>query len=146
MNREDGAQTNAGEDTDCNGTVDASCYTWTYDEGGRPITHALDDDCDGVFDSACTTIHYDEYGNAYQETDLDCDQAACTQSVHYGAASGGQMLDSGCDGQPDSNCEIWSLDEGRPLRFEQDHDCDETPSLPPESQAACWTTWTYTPI
>jgi hypothetical protein len=146
VNHQEGAQRNAGDDGDCDGTVDAYCYTWTYDDGGRPIAHSRDDDCDGTSDSACSTFSYDEYGNAHQETDVTCDQALCTQWAQHGTASGGQMLDTGCDGQLDSNCEVWSLDEGRPLRLDYDHDCDETPSLPPDSDAACWTTWKYTRI
>jgi hypothetical protein len=143
---ESGAETRAGDDRNCDGVLDSYCYTWTYDDAGRPIGLANDDDCDGTFDAACTTITYDEYENSRAETDLACDGATCTVSLGFVHATGlGIMVDAGCDGELDSNCEIWSLDdEGRPLRADHDHDCDGIPSVQPDFTGPCWMSWTYT--
>lgn len=147
VHTEEGVEITAGEDRDCDGDLDASCYTWSYDEQSRPIGYGHDANCDGSFDTACVTFSYDEFGNSQQETDVNCDHLTCTRSVHYRSTTGGPMLDTGCDGVLDSNCEIWSVDdEGRPLRFDHDHDCDGTPSLAPDVTLACWTTWKYTQI
>jgi hypothetical protein len=143
----DGNQTNAGEDRDCDGVLDQSCYSWSYDEQSRPLSYGHDADCDGAFDSACATFSYDAFGNSHQQTDVSCDRMTCTRWVHYRSAAGGPMLDDGCDGVVESNCEIWNVDdEGRPLRFDYDHDCDGAPSLAPDATVACWTTWKYTRI
>jgi hypothetical protein len=147
VNAANGVSTNAGEDRDCDGALDASCYTWTYDDQSRPISYGHDADCDGGFDAACATFSYDAFGNSQQETDVNCDRVTCTRWAHYRSATGGPMLDAGCDGVVESNCEMWSLDdEGRPLRFDYDHDCDGAPSLAPDVTVACWTTWKYTRI
>jgi hypothetical protein len=144
---EDGVSRNAGDDGDCDGTLDAYCRTWTYDEDGEPLSLGLDDDCDGTFDHGCTTFSYDAFGHVRAEADAACDQATCTTWVHYGFAASSHAVDIGCDGEFDSNCEIWSLDdEGRPLRFDHDHDCDGTPSQAPDAASPCWTTWKYTRI
>jgi hypothetical protein len=148
LNDENGAETRAGDDSDCDGVLDSYCHTFTYDDGGRLIGLGNDDDCDGTFDGACTTITYDEYDNSRAETDLGCDGATCAVSLGFVHATGlGSMVDTGCNGELDSNCEIWSLDEeGRPLRADYDHDCDGIPSVPPDFTGSCWTSFAYTPL